>query len=63
MATGHLAPVEQAAGYQQIFKELEEALCRITGISFKSTRVDTAPIDLLHASMEAVASLARSTRP
>jgi glycine dehydrogenase len=26
-------PVEQAAGYQQIFKELEQALCEITGFS------------------------------
>ncbi|HTS75085.1 MAG TPA: aminomethyl-transferring glycine dehydrogenase [Bryobacteraceae bacterium] len=27
------APVEQAAGYQQIFRELEAALCEITGFS------------------------------
>jgi glycine dehydrogenase len=27
------APVEQAAGYQQIFAELEEALCRLTGFA------------------------------
>ena len=27
------APVEQAAGYQQVFGELEEALCRITGFA------------------------------
>ncbi len=27
------APVEQAAGYQQIFKELEQALCEITGFA------------------------------
>jgi glycine dehydrogenase len=26
-------PVEQAAGYQQIFKELEQALCEITGFA------------------------------
>jgi len=27
------APVEQAAGYQEIFKELEHALCEITGLA------------------------------
>ncbi len=27
------APVEQAAGYQQIFRELEQALCEITGFA------------------------------
>src|SRR5262249_40487144 len=27
------APVEQAVGYQQIFKELEQILCEITGFS------------------------------
>ncbi len=27
------APLEQAAGYAQIFRELEEALCRITGFA------------------------------
>jgi glycine dehydrogenase len=27
------APVEQAAGYQQIFKEIEQALCEITGFA------------------------------
>ena len=27
------APVGQSAGYQQVFRELEEALCRITGLS------------------------------
>ncbi len=27
------APVEQAAGYQQIFRELEQALCAITGFA------------------------------
>ena len=26
-------PVEQAAGYQQIFRELEQALCEITGFA------------------------------
>jgi glycine dehydrogenase len=26
-------PVEQAAGYQQVFKELEEALCAVTGFA------------------------------
>jgi glycine dehydrogenase len=26
-------PVEQAAGYQQIFKEIEQALCKITGFA------------------------------
>ena len=27
------APVEQAAGYQEVFRELESALCRITGFA------------------------------
>ena len=34
-------PVEQAAGYQEMFDELEAALCDITGydkISFQSNR-------------------------
>lgn len=34
-------PVEQAAGYQEMFTELEDALCDITGydkISFQSNR-------------------------
>ena len=28
-----LSPVDQAAGYQQIFRELEQSLCEITGFS------------------------------
>lgn len=34
-------PIEQAAGYQEMFEELEAALCDITGydkISFQSNR-------------------------
>jgi glycine cleavage system P protein (glycine dehydrogenase) len=27
------APIEQAAGYRQVFRELEDALCRITGFA------------------------------